>query len=89
MKAQMLLMISPEEFDVKLEEAVTKAVSRIMAESGNDLVSRQQAARLIGKSTATIRRMEEKGLIRPVNQAGHPKYIKRDIIRMSGNNPAR
>lgn len=80
MKTQTTVELSPAEIKEIIREAVREEVL-ILRE--DPLLTRAEAAKLIGKSVQTIARMERKGNLVPEYGAGegHPRYYKSHLLR--------
>jgi len=80
MKTTMTIQVDPDEFRRMIREEVTQAVELLREDP---LLSRTEAAKLIGKSTQTIARMEKSGRLVPEYGAGegHPRYYKSKVLR--------
>ena len=80
MKTSTLFELSPEEIKEMIREVVREEVL-ILRE--DPLLTRTEAAKLIGKSSQTIFRMEKTGALVPEYGAGqgHPRYYRSHLLK--------
>lgn len=82
-----LIQMSPDDLQRLIDERLDVAIRRIEEAKADELLTRSQAARILGKSVQTIRRMELRGDLTPVNVSGHPKYSRNSIVALRAKCP--
>gem|GEM_PF-2265259 len=64
-----------------LRQIIREEISALIRPD-DTILSRKEVAQLIGKSTKTVARMENLGLIKRIYPDGHPRYFKREILEL-------
>ena len=82
MKQAILITVSPDELQAMIDRSIDRVATRLIAVQKDELITRTQAAKLLGKSVQTVRRMQERGDIHPVNESGHARYSRNEILKI-------
>lgn len=82
MKQAILITMSPDDLQAMIDISIERATVKFIETQKDELITRPQAAKLLGKTVQTVRRMQDRGEIRAVNCSGHPRYSRNEIIKV-------
>lgn len=76
-----VLQLTSEEFDQRIETICDRVISRYITERDNDTLDYDGVAKLLRKSVSTIKRMKASGELIPVHPSGRPRFLRSEVIK--------
>ena len=72
-----VIQLSPDD----LRSLIREEISTAIRSQPEVTFTRKEAAKFLRKSVQTIKRMQDRGEIRPLHPAGHPTYSKSELVK--------